>query len=218
MNREKTFSKRDLFRLGFRRASEAVGSLIDTSDSLAAVGSASRASSPTMASSAPKSSFVRPPGAIAEEPFLKACTSCDDCIRACPHWVIRKAGPELGETMEGTPIILPAENPCLMCADFPCIAACESGALTLVPDAFIRIGVARVDDAACYMALGQPCDYCMTHCPTRPKAIHALDRGMVAQVEDDLCTGCGKCAEICPADAISIVDHRLEPIEGRDPE
>ncbi len=209
MGMEERFSRKDLFRLGLRRATELVGSIVEGSGSNGAVrGTSNGASRPPV-----EISFVRPPGALEEAPFLEACTRCDDCIKACPHWVIRKAGPEMGATLEGTPIIIPQENPCLMCAEFPCVAACESGALILSPGSFVRVGVARVDSDTCYMAQGQPCDYCMVHCPTRPKAIRALDRGAVAQVDEALCTGCGKCAEICPANSISIEDLRMKPRE-----
>jgi ferredoxin-type protein NapG len=68
---------------------------------------------------APGPAFVRPPGALPEPSFLATCTRCDDCVAACPKWSIRKAGPELGASMNGTPIVIPKEQPCWMCADMP---------------------------------------------------------------------------------------------------
>lgn len=153
--------------------------------------------------------YVRPPGAIAEKEFLKKCTQCDDCIKACPHFVIRKAGHELGKVMNGTPILIPSENPCLMCDGFPCIASCKTGALLPFPEnTFPRIGTAVVQEDRCYLAQGQPCDYCTKHCPEKPKAILSMTIGSVASVEASACTGCGSCAQICPANAIWIQDRR----------
>lgn len=149
--------------------------------------------------------FVRPPGAAVEDRFLELCTRCDDCIKACPEWVVRKAGPEFGKRQEGFPVILPAENPCLFCAGLPCIAACKTGALIQPATGVrLRIGLAVVDAARCYMSQGQPCDYCVKECPVRPKAVSLGARTLPAVVDADACTGCGECAQICPANAITI--------------
>lgn len=153
--------------------------------------------------------YLRPPGAKTELEFLEKCTQCDECIRVCPHWVIRKAGMELGRKIVGTPIILPKENPCLMCNEFPCVNACETGALSLDGlQTHISIGLAKVDENKCYMGLGQPCDYCMKNCPVNPKAIEVNERGQLPVVYSTRCTGCGICAQICPANALFIEDKR----------
>lgn len=144
--------------------------------------------------------WLRPPGALLEHDFLDKCTKCDDCVKACPHFVIRKAGPELGEGMIGSPIVIPKDNPCLMCEGMPCIAACTTGALA----GELSMGTAVVDEAACYMSQGQPCDYCMNDCPEKPKAIRVDVPGTAAEVIADRCTGCGKCLMICPANAIQM--------------
>jgi ferredoxin len=67
---------------------------------------------------------LRPPGALPEEEFLEACTRCDACLEACPRESIRRAGAESGEAIEGTPTIVPELQPCWLCLDLPCIAAC----------------------------------------------------------------------------------------------
>jgi ferredoxin-type protein NapG len=91
---------------------------------------------------------------------LKACTGCNDCLLACPHQVIRKAGPELGKGA-GTPVIVPEDNPCLLCEDLPCIAACEEGALVPPPEGErASLGLAVVDANACVQLRGEFCDDC----------------------------------------------------------
>ena len=152
-----------------------------------------------------KKEWPRPPGA--KENFLEFCTACADCIKACPHFSIRKAGEELGKKISSTPIIIPKENPCLMCSDFPCIQVCETGALQLLEQKTYTIGLAAVRDH-CYMNQNQPCDYCMVHCPTKPKAITVNALGQMPMILSDHCTGCGECAQICPTDAIHIHDRR----------
>lgn len=152
---------------------------------------------------APVKNWTPPPGAAPN--FATLCSQCDDCIRACPHFVLRKAGPECGDAIAGRPIVIPADNPCLLCDGLPCIDVCKTGALVMpAPGERARLGVARVDTETCYSAQRQPCDYCTTHCPERPKAITVDGPGHAAAVLEDACTGCGKCAHLCPGGAISI--------------
>jgi MauM/NapG family ferredoxin protein len=148
--------------------------------------------------------FLRPPGALPEPRFLAACTRCDACITACPKWAIRKAGDELGVAVDGTPVILPEINPCWLCKDLPCITACEPGALQpLAAREDVRMGLAEVDPAICYSATGNICEACQERCPVRPRAIR-LVRGAPPEIDTALCTGCGVCAHLCPADALRI--------------
>ncbi|TBR19958.1 4Fe-4S dicluster domain-containing protein [bacterium] len=149
--------------------------------------------------------WVRPPNALPEEAFLAACTKCGDCLTACPHYVLRKLGPESGPRLAQTPVLIPRENPCLLCDGLPCAAACGTGALTKpVLGEKARMPVASVKAAACYMAQGQPCEYCMSVCPERPKAILARTPGRAAEVAPEACTGCGRCVQICPTEAVTL--------------
>lgn len=148
--------------------------------------------------------FLRPPGARPEAEFLAACTRCDACLIACPRESIRRAGHELGAANEGTPVILPSEQPCWLCKDMPCITACEPAALlplAQVRDA--RLGSVHVRAEACYAAQGNLCDVCAERCPVRPKAIR-VSLGTAPALDPELCTGCAVCAWLCPARAIDV--------------
>jgi len=148
--------------------------------------------------------FLRPPGALPEPGFLAACTRCDACLIACPRESIRRAGRELGEEVEGTPVILPDEQPCWLCGDLPCISACEPGALApLAAPREARMGSVAVRAEACYAAQGSLCDVCAERCPVRPKAIR-VSMGEAPELDAALCTGCAVCAWLCPARAIDV--------------
>lgn len=149
----------------------------------------------------------RPPGAAPEARFLELCARCGACVKACPAWVLRKAGPEFAG-LEGSPILRPAEAPCLFCEGLPCAAACKTGALgTPPPGSRARIGLAVVDAALCYAGLGQPCDLCFKKCPVGPAAI-SVKPGSPALADPAACNGCGLCAQGCPAGAIAIEAFR----------
>ncbi|MEK7865867.1 MAG: 4Fe-4S dicluster domain-containing protein [Planctomycetota bacterium] len=204
------FTRKDFLRLGLARL---VGAASDAADLARGVVAAARerTAPPPEGLVRPPGGLVRPPGALPERAFLDKCTRCDACIRACPHFVVRKAGPELGARIGGTPVLDPRENPCRFCDGLPCIAACEPGALVApAAGAKARIGLARVDKDRCFMALGQPCDYCQKSCPVRPRAIKVGGFRVPAVVDAATCTGCGECAQICPAKAVRIQDTRLE--------
>lgn len=136
---------------------------------------------------------LRPPGAIAEPAFLAGCTRCLDCARACPHGAIA-AGPLRLRAAAGTPMIDPAQQPCLMCHDLPCITACAPAVLqrTATP----RLGIARIQPLDCLAHQGTTCITCVERCPV-PGAIR-LD-GARPVIDPALCTGCGVCHHVCPS-------------------
>jgi ferredoxin-type protein NapG len=201
-------TRRDLFRSGLRRAAHALArgaSAVGDAVVPAAPRSGQRAR--TAPREPPRAAYLRPPGALVEQAFREVCTRCDDCVAACPKWAVRKAGPELGEGLEGTPIIVPEDQPCWMCADMPCIAACETGALRpLGRLSEARMGAVRVRVEACYSAQGSICEVCEERCPVQPRPLR-LARGAAPVIDAEGCTGCGVCAWLCPAHALDVVPY-----------
>lgn len=73
--------------------------------------------------------WIRPPYALDELDFLLACTRCDKCVEACPHQVIFNLPARVGLQVAGTPALDLTNKGCHLCVDWPCVNACESGAL-----------------------------------------------------------------------------------------
>jgi MauM/NapG family ferredoxin protein len=162
---------------------------------------------PRRGSDAAALALLRPPGAIAEADFLESCTKCGDCTSACPHDAIREAPARLREA-RGTPIIDPLTSPCRMCEDLPCITACDTGALR--PEAPAALGAAQIAPLDCLNQLSTTCSVCVEHCPV-PGAIEIV--GIVPEVNEPLCTGCGACQHVCPApqNAILLLPNTHRP-------
>lgn len=69
-----------------------------------------------------------PPGAdITGKRFLSKCTACSDCIYACPYSVLFPVPDD--KTGKYFPHMDVNLNACMLCKDYPCISACETGAL-----------------------------------------------------------------------------------------
>jgi ferredoxin-type protein NapF len=141
----------------------------------------------------------RPPGAVDEALFLSGCTRCDACIAACPVSAIVHAPARFREAA-GTPMVDPYSSACIMCADTPCITACKPGVLRA--DQPLKMGVAWIQTMACLAHTGSFCSVCSERCPV-PGAIE-VSAGK-PRIREDVCTGCGTCAAVCPAPANAVV-------------
>ena len=150
---------------------------------------------------APKRWF-RPPGAAPEVSFVAACTRCGDCIDVCPVHAIVKAPANAG-LAAGTPYIEPTMQACIVCADMPCAAACETGALVVPADpeglgvwASVHMGVLALDPDRCITFQGQACGVCARSCPVGDRALAIDDRGHPV-LKPEGCVGCGVCVTAC---------------------
>jgi ferredoxin-type protein NapG len=152
----------------------------------------------------------RPPGACEELAFVAQCTKCDACVRDCPVDAIVHA-PALFAKAVGTPMIEPLKSPCVMCEDTPCVTACQrEGSGVLSPLLPLTMGIAKVMKASCLNFLGEPCSVCIDECPVAG----AIDmHNEIPRVRADACTGCGVCANKCPATprALAIIPIKTRP-------
>lgn len=143
----------------------------------------------------PKGDYLRPPGAVEETEFLSLCTRCDECIKVCPAKAIRRYR-GLADVAVGTPVIMPRENPCVLCNGLLCIAACKEGALKPVgPVHEVKMGIARINQSRCLAWGGQDCQLCYIKCPLRGDGIYQEDGKPV--INEEKCTGCGVCEYAC---------------------
>lgn len=198
--------------------------LIGTARSLGIAAAAGVVWSGAVVSSKASPPVLRPPAAVPEDRFLARCIKCGMCVEACPYHALVLAALRDHRPI-GTPYFLPRENPCRMCKDIPCLAACPTGALdpALVTAGErsterleinrARMGIAVIDRDTCIAYWGIQCDACYRVCPLMDKAItiertrndrtgrHAL---MAPIVRSSDCTGCGMCERACVTKKASI--------------
>ena len=136
---------------------------------------------------------LRPPGAIKEDDFLKACIKCGLCAQACQNRetnLDKETGVAKAGTLKmakggdhkliGTPFFIPTEVPCYMCEDIPCVPVCPSGALDQLSVSNDKgeldinkasMGLAVVHKESCIAFWGIQCDACYRACPLLGEAI-----------------------------------------------
>jgi ferredoxin-type protein NapF len=140
---------------------------------------------------------LRPPGAIAEPLFADQCTTCGDCIGACPEQIVIRGS-------AGYPEVDFSKGECTFCGE--CIKSCGEDALStaIQPPWNLQIEVAD-----CCLAKKQVvCQICSDAC--EPQAIRfrpQIGRVATPDINEELCTGCGACIASCPENALSAVSH-----------
>lgn len=141
--------------------------------------------------------YFRPPGALPEVGFLAACTRCGACTPVCPPGAIRTVPPS-GGLAAGTPFLDPASQPCTVCADMPCVAACPTGALTLPPSGWqgYRLGTLEFLPERCVTYQGTTCRVCADACPVGERAL-TMDEAGHPVLRHEGCVGCGVCVRAC---------------------
>jgi len=145
---------------------------------------------------------LRPPGAVDELTFKGLCTRCGNCIRSCPHDIIRRDAGQHGIVGILTPVLTFDENYCREdCTR--CTWVCPSKALvgvTLDNKQDIQIGMAQVDMNLCLLGEDRECSACMRWCPYNAvRYVFSETEYMLVPVIDAAkCNGCGACEVACP--------------------
>ncbi|MHC4069674.1 MAG: 4Fe-4S binding protein [Planctomycetota bacterium] len=132
---------------------------------------------------------IRPPGALAEEEFLKRCIKCGQCMRICPTNVIQPGGIEGGLENLWTPVLnnrIGSSGCQLNCT--ACGQICPTSAIRPVTldekhgkgdfaeAGPIKMGTAFFDRNRCLpWAMDKPCIVCEENCPVSPKAIYTQE-------------------------------------------
>lgn len=155
--------------------------------------------------------LIRPPGAVAEDEFMRRCVRCGECMKVC---ITNGLQPTLFQAgLEGmwSPVLVPrlgyCEYNCTLCGQ-----VCPTDAIEeLDPETkrSRKIGLAFIDRNRCLPHAYQvDCIVCEEHCPTDPKAIYFETRIVDDMVEGrelklpvvnpHQCIGCGICENVCP--------------------
>ena len=156
-----------------------------------------------------QSKLLRPPGIQSEADFMARCIKCGKCIEACPYAAVHAADLMEGAAA-GTPCIDARKQACRLCLDFPCVAACPTGALRdVVQRSDPKAGYARIDEEVCIAYQGYRCEVCYRVCPLIDQAITIDFQAMeeddihtkfIPTIDPHVCTGCGLCVERCAVD------------------
>lgn len=142
---------------------------------------------------------LRPPFAIAEAAFLRACDACLKCVGACEAGIIRiDAGMK--------PVLQFTHGECSFCLD--CVDACPTGALDRAQgEAFTAIASVS---AGCIATGGVYCRSCADACPAGAVRLAPVAGAAAAPaIDPGTCTGCGACVAPCPVGAIVVANPLL---------
>ena len=144
--------------------------------------------------------WIRPPYALDELEFLLTCTRCDKCLQACPHNIIFLLPARLGAKVASTPALDLLHKGCHLCHDWPCVQACDPGALKLASPSDgeepepLHLASVSINTCVCLPYNGPECSACASSCPV-PGAL--LWDGVKPHIDADRCSGCGLCREAC---------------------
>jgi MauM/NapG family ferredoxin protein len=165
-----------------------------------------------LSSRAAKAAPLRPPGALAESDFARACIRCFRCAEVCPVKAIRfeSAG---GLRAVDLPYISARDRGCVLC--MKCTEACPTGALRRIPadsktvQGSVHMGVPVLDRQACVPWRGDGvCRLCFYVCPYQETAVMLVGPQQAPSFNPRACVGCGLCEEACPSHARAI---RIRP-------
>ena len=159
------------------------------------------------AAAPPPLPLLRPPGAASPVDFAARCIRCGRCLEACPYQAIHAAPLNAGREAS-TPFVNARAQACRLCVDFPCAAACPTGALSVPAErADAAMGTAVVNEETCLSFQGMRCEVCYRACPLideairidyRPREGDDIHAVFAPQVNAEVCPGCGLCEQRCP--------------------
>ncbi len=143
------------------------------------------------AGQAPGLTRILPPGATKEG--LLACSSCGNCVDACPTHIVSLVG--------NLPSLDFSAGQCTFCG--ACANACPEQVFQIAPlHRFAHI--ALITDI-CLAQNRVECQSCRDACPEQ--AIHFRPQAggpFFPVLDNQVCNGCGACINVCPVAAIKV--------------
>lgn len=153
---------------------------------------------------------ITPFGSESVEKFYKHCTACQLCVTVCPNNVLRPSS-RLEHLMQPEMSFEKGycRPECVKCSE-----VCPAGAiLKITPEEKTewKVGTAGVDYDLCVVNRdGVSCGNCAHHCPVG--AIRMVRKNpddekspRIPSVNEEKCTGCGACENLCPSRPISAI-------------
>jgi len=152
--------------------------------------------------------LIRPPGALAESDFKKACLRCGNCIKACITKGLQPALFESGWDGMFSPRLIPRIGECDEYCN-RCGNACPTGAIRSLPLEIkrnVQLGIAKVEKGKCLGWSGNKlCLICGEYCPYLAIEKHMKNGKIPCPIiKEDICRGCGLCEKQCPTHAIKV--------------
>ncbi|WP_299844993.1 ferredoxin-type protein NapF [uncultured Roseovarius sp.] len=142
--------------------------------------------------SQPALAVQRPPWV--RQDALTNCTSCNDCVSACPENILK-----LDDA--GLPMVDFSDTGCTFCGD--CAASCTQGVFDAQSEPAWQNSLTVSGD--CLLASGVSCQLCTDFCDSEALVFDLSQRPVGAlRVDHDSCTGCGMCIGACPVTAITL--------------
>ncbi|UCH75195.1 MAG: ferredoxin-type protein NapF [Rhodospirillales bacterium] len=145
-----------------------------------------------------KADPIRPPWSLPEDRFTALCSTCGDCVDACPSSILVRGRGGYPEVNFGRGTC----DFCGACAD-ACADACAEPAFG--PRDGPPWQLAARFSSACLASQGITCRICAEWCDSRAIRFRLAVGGRALPEGDAAaCTGCGACIAICPTQAVSL--------------
>lgn len=152
--------------------------------------------------------LIRPPGALPERAFLRACIRCSSCMKACITTTLQPSLLEGGVQGLWTPRALlryaACEQTCNLCGRVCPTQAIRS--LDLEEKKYAKIGTAVILKEKCLVwEQDRVCLICDEQCPYNAIVFKTVEGMRRPFVLENKCNGCGFCENKCPVEGGSAI-------------
>ena len=157
-----------------------------------------------------RSTPLTPPGSLSARNMAQHCTACQLCVSACPNQVLRPSA-DLRKLMQPE---MSYERGYCRPECTKCSEVCPAGAIrpiTKADKSSVQIGHAVWVKKNCIpLTDGVQCGNCARHCPAGAIRMVPLDPNRegspkIPIVNEERCSGCGACEDLCPARPFSAI-------------